>query len=183
MMRFKVVILGILICLVSCTKNDRMSDELKRFYGQRVVLPLDCMLYMSNQKADYMNFQVKERNKFVIYYDSTECSSCRLKTLYKWREIMDSVSSPTKPVDFYFVFHIPRERLTEMRFLFSPYIRDFTVYIDTTRIFERSNPCLPHLSQMRSFMLNEKDTVILVGNPVRNRSIKKMMLKMLGGSV
>ena len=41
-MKNKILIaISISICLISCSKNNKIQDEMERFYGQRVMLPLD----------------------------------------------------------------------------------------------------------------------------------------------
>lgn len=134
---------------------------------------------MTDGNSGYMERKIADDYKLVMYYDSSECSSYRLKTLYEWQDVMDSASSSGHSIDFYFVFNVPGRRLEEIKGTLATYARGLPVYIDTTGVFERTNPCLPHLSQMRPFLLNRKDTVVLVGNPVHNSSIEKMMWNLL----
>lgn len=81
--------------------------------------------------------------------------------------------------NIYFVFNVPGRRLKEIKATLATYAQGLPVYIDTTGVFERTNPCLPHLSQMRTFLLNRKDTVVLVGNPLHNSNIGKIMWNLL----
>lgn len=146
-----------------------------RFYGQRVVLPLDSMLYMVGDSTEYAQGVTADGYRLVAYYDSTECSSCRLKTLYEWGGLIDSVSSSGCKVDFYFVFNVPTQRMEEVKTTLATYARNLPVYLDTIGVFERMNPNLPRLSRMRTFLLNRKDTVVLIGNPVHNRHVADIM--------
>ncbi len=148
---------------------------MERFYGQHVVLPLDSMLYVADDSIGYVHDVMADRYRLVVYYDSTECSSCRLKTLYEWDSLIDSVSSSGHKVDFYFVFNVPTQRVEEVKAAIVTYASNLSVYLDTTGVFERMNPNLPRLSQMRTFLLNRKDTVVLVGNPVYNSRVADMM--------
>ncbi|MCM1516999.1 MAG: hypothetical protein NC080_11440 [Paraprevotella sp.] len=140
-----------------------------------VVLPLDSMLYVADDSIGYVHDVMADRYRLVVYYDSTECSSCRLKTLYEWDSLIDSVSSSGHKVDFYFVFNVPTQRVEEVKAAIVAYASNLSVYLDTTGVFERMNPNLPRLSQMRTFLLNRKDTVVLVGNPVYNSRVADMM--------
>ena len=148
---------------------------MERFYGQRVVLPLDSMLSMADDSSGYVQDVTTDRYRLIVYYDSTECSSCRLKTLYEWNGLVDSVSLSGQKLDFYFVFNVPAQRMEEVKNTLATFVHNQPVYLDTTGVFERTNPCLPSLSQMRIFMLDSRDTVVLVGNPLHNRRVEDMM--------
>lgn len=170
------------ICLLSCSNSNknRIQEEIEHFYSQRVTLPLDSMLCITDDDSEYVKRNIADNYKWVIYYDSSECSSCRLKALYEWESIMGDLSSSGNEIDFYFIFNVPEKRLVDIKCILATYARGLPIYIDTTSVFERMNPYLPRLSQMRTFMLNRKDTVVLVGNPMYNSHIKGMMWKLLG---
>jgi hypothetical protein len=59
--------------------------------------------------------------------------------------------------------------LTDMRF-------HRTVFYDLDGSFERLNPHLPPDEQLHTFLLNEKNKVILVGNPSYNKKLKDLYL-------
>lgn len=156
--------------------NNKIHRELERFYGQSVTIPLDSLFYsMPENNSEYLNKGNSDHYKIVVYYDSTECSSCRLKNLYKWNHIIDSTSLLKQKVDFYFVLNVSPKRFDYAKRIVSTYAKGLPVYIDSTSVFERKNPCLPTLSQMRTFMLDSNDVVMLVGNPVNNSRVLDMM--------
>ena len=170
----------VFLSLCSCDGCGKIKEEMERFYGQHVTLPLDSMLYMADDSARPARC-VTDGYKLVVYYDSAECSSCRMKTLYEWNDLMESASSSGCVLDFYFVFNVPQRRTEDVRASLAKYARGLPVYLDTTGVFERKNPNLPCLSQMRTFMLDRKDTVVLVGNPVRNSRVEAMMWNVVEG--
>ncbi|MCM1373415.1 MAG: hypothetical protein NC113_10710 [Bacteroides sp.] len=181
-MRLLTVISCALLLLCSCSGDNKIKEEMERFYGQHVVLPLDSMLYVADDSIGYAHDVMADRYRLVVYYDSTECSSCRLKTLYEWDSLIDSVSSSGHKVDFHFVFHVPKQRVEEVKAALTTYAHNLPVYLDTTGVFERTNPCLPSLSVMRTFMLDSKDSVVLVGNPVHNSRVADMMWNIIQGN-
>ena len=178
--RFLIAI-GLSICLSSCAKNKMIQEEMERFYGQRVALPTDSMWYITAGGSEQTHNGLVENHKYVVYYDSTECSSCQLKTLSKWGSLIDTVSSSKHKVDFYFIFSVPTNRMEDIRVTLDTHLRSFPVYLDTTGVFERMNPCLPRLSQLRTFMLDGKGFVELVGNPVGNSRVADMMWNIIKG--
>ena len=79
-MKNKILIaISISICLISCSKNNKIQDEMERFYGQRVMLPLDSMLCMTDGNSGFMKHKIADDYKLAMYYDSSKCSSCLLK--------------------------------------------------------------------------------------------------------
>lgn len=58
--------------------------------------------------------------------------------------------------------------------LFNAYI-----YVDTTNIFERNNPRLPANKLLHTFLINSQGNVELIGNPITNMEIKKLLIKMI----
>jgi hypothetical protein len=59
--------------------------------------------------------------------------------------------------------------LTDMRF-------HRTVFYDLDGSFERLNPHLPANEQFHTFLLNEDNKTVLVGNPVHNEKLKNLYL-------
>ena len=51
--------------------------------------------------------------------------------------------------------------------------------LDTLKEFERLNPHLPKNRALHTFLLDENNRVILVGNPSRNEKIKEMFYKIV----
>ena len=46
--------------------------------------------------------------------------------------------------------------------------------MDTLGIFERSNPHLPHTHMFHTFIQDENNNVLFVGNPLDNEKIEEM---------
>lgn len=59
---------------------------------------------------------------------------------------------------------------------------DYPILIDTLGEFERLNPHLPKNQALHTFLLDENNRVILVGNPLRNKKIKEMFYKRVEGT-
>ncbi|MCM1516996.1 MAG: hypothetical protein NC080_11425, partial [Paraprevotella sp.] len=79
----------------------------------------------------------------------------------------------------HFVFHVPKQRVEEVKAALATYAHNLPVYLDTTGVFESLNHNLPHLAQMRTFLLNKQNTVVLVGNPVHNHRVADMMWELV----
>ena len=51
---------------------------------------------------------------------------------------------------------------------------DSPVYVDTAYVLRKENPQIPVDPIYHTFLLNEKDSVILVGNPLENVEIENI---------
>lgn len=56
---------------------------------------------------------------------------------------------------------------------------DYPVLLDTLGEFEKLNPHLPKNKALHTFLLDENNNVILVGNPLHNKKIEEMFNKIV----
>lgn len=54
------------------------------------------------------------------------------------------------------------------------YAPDNIVYVDTLGLFAKQNPYLSSNTIMHTFLLDEDNNVLLVGNPLENEKIEEM---------
>lgn len=55
--------------------------------------------------------------------------------------------------------------------------------MDTLNLFANKNPQLKTNKLFHCFLLNKKDSVVLVGNPIHNRKIEELMFKIVNNKV
>lgn len=53
------------------------------------------------------------------------------------------------------------------------------VYLDTCNAFRRANPHIPDNPLFHTFVLNEQDSVVLVGDPFKNEKMERLLLKVI----
>jgi len=53
------------------------------------------------------------------------------------------------------------------------------VFVDSCYAFTRINPFIPHNTIMHTFLLNQNDSIVLVGNPLRNKKIEELVQKII----
>lgn len=66
--------------------------------------------------------------------------------------------------------------------VFSCYV-NYPVYIDTQGVFQQNNPHLSKNKLLHTFLLDENNNVILVGNPVRNLRVKDLYDKAIAQKI
>lgn len=114
--------------------------------------------------------------KIVTYVDSLGCLSCKLQLLERINFIAEVDSVTSRNVSFYFFFH-PRNRKELIMTLQS---EDFIypVCIDLKDTFNKLNK-FPLNDKFRTFLLDNTNKVILVGNPMHHPRIKEMYMGQL----
>lgn len=108
------------------------------------------------------------------YEDTTACSSCEIKQTYKWDDFIEEVKAFNKNIGIYFIFSPQRKNIDIFYFLITTNPPASPIFVDTTNIFLRSNPHIPKNPALHTFLLDENNKVILVGNPLENKHIEEM---------
>lgn len=164
-----VVILTIITCQ-SC-KNYRMKRDMERFYNQTVLLP-PSMQCLEGEKIQHLDLQ-DSRSKIVIWYDSTECGSCKIKNLPAFKHFESYCQDLKYDLDLVFLFSPSRQnvRQTLEEASISTKLHDYPIYIDTANQFYKLNPHIPANKLMHSFLLDSEGKVVLVGNPIQNQAM------------
>lgn len=182
-MRLKNKVVGSLIfvhvILSGCfSPNKRMSKEIEAMRKEIITLPLTLMQRYVGHKLTVQDGE-NMPYKLVIYTDSVECSSCALNSMYEWTDILDSLQNhyPFAQAVFIFCPQTDKRKQFKVKMLHRNFI--YPIYLDTCNAFLRTNPHIPSNPLLHSFLLDEKDSVILVGNPVRNKKIEELFFKIL----
>ena len=112
-------------------------------------------------------------HKILMYVDSIGCTSCK-QQLHKWKEFIEEVDSLTYgTVPVIFIFH-PKD-LREISYLLKRDGIDIPVCIDMADEINALNRFPTH-QQFQTFLLDDENKVVFIGNPVHNLRVKEMYL-------
>ena len=117
--------------------------------------------------------------KLVVYSDSTVCSSCKLKNMHLWDDFLEKLVHYSDRVQCYFIFAPSNKKMYDAKLTLRTYSPNYPVFIDTLRIFEKENPHLSKNPRLHTFLLDENNNVLLVGNPLENKKIEEMFWKIV----
>ena len=174
-------VLGALALFVFCecsTDKARVTHDVQQLASHRVIVPYGRML---TYKGHYTNrdYSLQEPFKLIVYVDSTECYSCYIGSIRKWEPLLDSLWAYNDIVRVSILLSPPKseqdfvlEKLKYSRFR-------YPLYIDTCNVFASSNKHIPDNKECHIFFLDENDNVILVGNPLANKKIRRMLFETL----
>lgn len=142
--------------------------------------PIDCKLD-SMQSLSYDIAQLVSPDSFdyklIVFSDSTECSPCVLKTLFKWKEFKNKAELVNNKFAVFFIFSPPKQDEDFLYLSLRGNALRNQMFFDNEYLFRRSNPSIPDDKAFHTFLLDKNNNVILVGNPIENEKIKELMLK------
>jgi uncharacterized protein YcfL len=163
----KVIIITILsVLLVSC-QDRKTKKEIQQLSSEAVAVPSGITQVLFGRDTTLLDVDGSPA-RLVIYTDSLSCSSCRLKYMFEYNDILglhEELGGEFMPI---FVFS-PREgQSAEIRNTLLLYRFDYPILLDDRGMFPAANPHIPADNRFHTFLLDKNGKVVLVGNPVNN---------------
>ena len=151
-------------------KENKQKKEITRivteWQNKEVVFPAG--LVFTKHGRDTVEYELPHSShKILVYVDSIGCTSCKLQ-LHKWKEFIEEVDVPV-----IFVFH-PKD-LREISYLLKRDGIDIPVCIDVEDKLNAMNR-FPSHQEFQTFLLDDENKVVFIGNPVHNLRVKEMYL-------
>ena len=164
----------------SCNSPKKeLQDAIEQMQSRKIAIPYEQMNCWANDSILKVSPWEKAKLKLVHYIDSATCSSCYLQKVkmndYLFR--MEELSNN----EFYNVIIInPGNKMNEeLEKLFSEKLIPQTIFIDSTNNFAQVNPNIPHETKYHTFLVDDNNKVILVGNPIVNKKIKDIFMSIV----
>lgn len=156
--------------ITSCiNKSNETKNIVQAWLEKEVQIPSE--LNFRNLGQNIPSSQIlKYRYKVLVYLDSNGCIACRLN-LPKWKAFIDSCQQEGTDIGFLFIVQSDDYRSFENKlkgFNFTyPYVYDPTDKWNKLNEF-------PKEEEFRTFLLNENNRVMLIGNPINNKKMRKL---------
>lgn len=182
-MRKIVYILSFTIgCCIITACNSHKEDiqkTLEKMQSSTISIPYERMECWTSDSILEDRPWNKAKLKLVHYVDSATCSTCYLQKIAIYGLLFSMEAQSNN--DFYNVFIINPNIIAKKKLIsdFSGKLIPQTIFVDSSNVFMESNPNLPSESMYHTFMLDENNKVILVGNPMLNKQIEDMMLSIV----
>ena len=178
MMLKTVIWIAFVIMASSCNHADSYKEEIARLQSRPISLPLSRM-QATYEGKDTTFVEVADGIKLIVYSDSASCNSCALSKIHFWNDLLDEIRLYGERLNVYFIFSPSTEELANIRLSLSASRFYHPIYVDTSGIFIRENPHLPHNPLFHTFLLDEDNRVVLVGNPLENVRIEELFWKIV----
>lgn len=166
------------ICLImaSCTERYRLKVMMKDFMKTEIVIPddLECIYH---REINTINLDSIKESVFIIYYDSLDCSSCRIGRLtdnYPLYEMADSIGFSLMTI-----FSPPIDELDEVRLHLMLSSHSIPIYLDTNGTFRRLNHTIPTDLRFHKFFVAPDSHPAFVGDPLASHKLSELFEKVL----
>lgn len=167
--------------LVSCknSKEENIIHLLNEWNEKTIRFPKNLNLISYIDTNSVVRFgEIKKEYTILHYVDNSGCVSCKLQ-LSEWDKLikeLDSIGSHNINCLISFFPMRKKELLKSLKInRFKHY-----VYIDERDSLNRLNN-FPKEDAFRTFLLDNNDKVIAVGNPIHNPNVKELYLKIIRG--
>ena len=165
--------------LASCeeSREEAMLRLVNEWNGKEIKFPSRSVFTI--QGKDTVDFEFGNADyKVVTYIDSMGCTSCKLQ-LPRWKKLVAEVDSLTGgSVPFLFYFH-PKD-MKELRYLTRRDDFEYPVCFDEKDDLNRLNH-FPSDMTFQTFLLDNDNKVVAMGNPVLNPKVKDLYLDVIKG--
>lgn len=175
--KINMILIIIILSTLSCNKSKNQSMSIiENWYKTEIKIPENLVIKSMGQDTSILQI-INHRYKVLIYIDSLGCTACKLK-LYEWQAYINKCQLNGYDVGFLFAVHSTNykdleEKLYEYRF-------KYPIIYDSTDKINKINK-LPTEDKYRTFLLDERNRVILIGSPITNDKIRKLYTEILGG--
>ena len=178
-MKSLLYLFSILFLLTSCKENkkEEVARLVQEWQGKEIVFPRN--ITFTRFVTDTVDYQIPQSDyKVLIYVDSTGCTSCKLQ-LPKWKELIAYTDSVTgNNIPFLFFFQSKDDK--ELRYILKRDNFNRPVCIDRNSKLDKLNR-FPQNITFQTFLLDKKNRIVVIGNPIHNLAVKDLYLKQITG--
>lgn len=172
---FFIVYIAIFLLVISCKKEKNIINE---WQNREIIFPekTTFIKFLNDTTGFYVP---QSKLKVLVYADSTGCIGCKLQ-LSEWKEFIQNVDSITgRKIPFLFFFYL--KDTVEVKFLLEVEQFDYPVYIDSYDQLNQMNR-FPTDILFQTFLLDENNRVLLIGNPIYDAVTKEKYLEKISNN-
>lgn len=175
---FNNIVCALLVAFLlhSCNKNDYIKQECIKMQKEKVCVPVDQLKCLKSSVLG----GGEERYRYILYLDSVACMPCAIRGLSAWTPIINELNGKGNLLSLYVIVETKEPELFDLIKHYTPNERT-NVYVDTAKVFKSLNPHIPDEIMFHQFLLNDEDSVIIVGDPVSNEKIFDLVNERIHG--
>lgn len=174
----KFIILLLLINSGACNSRKKELQKIINIWqGKELVFP-DLKAKIDGRDTVWNEWKNK-KYKLIHYIDTSGCTSCQLH-LYDWNIFIDEAAKTMPNLVVVFVVSLPN--INEFDKLAKINSFSWPILYDPLGNFNFLNN-LPHDSLLKTFLLDSQNRIIILGNPIKNSSVKRLLEDIVKGNI
>lgn len=162
-MKKVLLLIVVIVSFCSCRDNSRVESEITNLTGRKIEFLNDYHIIQTKGKSGFLN---EGKMKVISYIEDVNCTECTVNMIKGWADCIKGLSSD---VDYVLVFGGVKNDMFEEKL--KHFEAKCHIISYNSDIFKTHNK-LDVLARNRTFLLNKKNEIVLVGEPFGN---EKMM--------
>lgn len=165
----------LLLFSISCrnSEQEQLKSVIKEWKEKEILFP-QSPIFTIEGRDTVIYYDKEAKFNILIYADSTGCTSCKLQ-LSKWKMFISEIDSLSDAsVDF--LFYVTPKDAKKLSYLIKREHFNFPICIDPKDSINLLNS-FPKDDRFHTMLLNEKNKVLVIGNPIHNLEIKNLFIK------
>ena len=173
----KIFFYGLLIiCCHACQQSSNIKDEVDNLLNSNIALLVDSMEEIRPTYLSESRIQC-EHLKIVLFNDSLKCSTCEVRTLGEWDNFAQILKREKNiTLNLIPIFSPSASDYLPLKSALKNSKPSFPVYLDTANCFIRSNPQIPSNKLYHTFVLDDQNRVVIIGNIMKNKRLYHLFL-------
>jgi len=171
----KIIILStVLLIFDSCNqKSKETKQRVDQYLGKSIHLPKDSEVLFKDSL--YHNFKLMKDTSALKITTLLwgDCHSC-IKDLEKWEELYQ-IAKNEKNLKIYF-YLFASDIKTFRKNLYTKKIYKYPLILDTGYVYMDRNDLAMEHKNFQTFLLDEKNKVVLIGNPTSNKKLRELYM-------
>lgn len=177
MVRISLVVGLVIFCVVSCNFKKGPENIIPEMVGKRVALE-DLTSFWMGRDSLYLKTD-SSLVKLIVFYDSTACQSCRVKTMFEWESFIEMEKKTNGKFVFMPVFSPSKNEYEQFLRLLAISRFKHHVWVDSSGSFLRNNKFLPEDKFYYAFLVDESNSILIVGDPIVNPNLVQLYDKVI----
>ena len=164
--------------MVSCSNDIALRDKLRNLYSTPIIIPDSGVVLIDNSNCDNHQDRVpKSEYELLIFCGSDECSTCAMIKMSEWNSFLNLEEKGR--ISMRFMFNPPKHEIDNVIRAYRTSGLEHPVELDTCGIFLEKNPQIPQAGVFHVLLLDKANNILLVGNPLHNKDIRKLFFEII----
>lgn len=172
--------LMMIVLFFSCSSRTKETyNMIEMMRTSPVTIPYDQMNSWQNDSLRETPPWKNSKLVLVHYIDSTMCSSCYLRKICMIESTFKLEEKTNNEFRNLYIINPDKKAKNTLAEEYSIGLIPRTIFVDTANVFLQVNPHIPLEKMYHTFLIDENNCVILVGDPYSNEKLMDMLLSII----